>query len=886
MGMLERRDGDGTELDSAIRGGRPRDRGGLERELGLNAIFEATGLKDESKTTIGGFEVIRKLGAGAMGTVFEARDPELDRLVAIKLLKGESEEERDANEGIPHSTVADRWATDNTIQREARALARLNHPNVVSVYSAGETGGRVFIAMEHVPGGNLRRWLRDHPPDRWNVIVELFVQAGRGLVAAHEAGIIHRDFKPDNVLIDARGVAKVADFGLARLEMDSGAGVIDGHPYVVGTRAYMAPEIIAGVSATPQSDQYSFCACLLAELSRLGGSVPVNVRAALTRGMRDDVEERWSSLEQLVDVLERALAHPSRDRHRAKLLERVQRIWIEGMLEASLGGRRVVSLKMSDASELVDSPWEHGPLNRQRMTAKSLRSDQLPELFERSNGALLIVGAPGSGKTTALLECTRALLETARIDPSAAVPVVLNLSSYTGRGPLAQWIESELVNKYRLPRTRISNWLESDDLVLVLDGLDELSTSRRGPCVDAINEFRRERAVPLLVACREDEYLASQNRLALGGAVRLCPLDEDAVREWGLETRVGDLDDERLRTPLWFALAGGGKEITTEHSWDTIYEEYVARALAAKPTLDAGSRARWKQRLRWLAWNMARNKVSDVWLERMQYSWLPGFGRQALAMALGTLAMAVLIVTPCILASLFVGRSALSGFTIGFGGLVIALAFNRGLRVKTGEKLRWSLRTSLRRLPFVVALGSGVGLFYALSMGRPIFAMLYLGATGGLVLGAILGLDYSERTRGIRPSDGLRTALWQAIIVTLFSSIVTGLAYGLVISPIYGRLFPSMLDAYPGINVSVMHGVTLGTVIGCILGSIYGGAAVALHGCYRLVLFLTSPMPLRLIPWLDDATQRGLLRRVGGGYMFMHATLLESLARQTGKPLP
>ncbi len=869
-------------MADTLRSIRPTDPHGLERRAGLQSLFATMGL-ESAPTSVGRYVVRGKLGEGAMGAVFEAEDPKLGRLVAIKVIR----------RGGQTPGIFDD-APEAYIDREARALARFSHPNVVPVYDVGEDDGQLFVAMEHMAGGSLRRWLADHPPEDWVDIVTPFLQAGRGLAAAHAASVIHRDFKPDNVLVNGDGVAKVADFGLAVVvgsedaperSTSEGSG-----SYIVGTRPFMAPELWKGGRTTPRSDQYSFCASLLWALNEHHGAVPMNIRAALGRGMREDPRERWPSLDALLDALQRATVQPVGDRHRRSLIDRVQRIWLDGLLRASLDGRALVSLRIACLPELVDSPWE----SHQPGPETQLRTEDLPELFEVSNGALLIVGSPGAGKTTAALSLARSLLDAAREDASASIPVVLNLASFGARSKrralsrlvpgrprrdtLAAWVEDELVAKYRLPRRRVARWLETDELVLILDGLDELSASARAPCVEAINRFRRERAVPLVVACREDEYLASGTRLSLGGAARVCPIDQPAAEAWGLDEAPGESEDATLRTPLWLVI-GGGVEHVTENAWDRVYDEYIDSALERPPALAKPEQALHRKRLRWLAANLARLDESDVWLDRMQVEWLPGLPRQMLAMAIGTLALFMATVIPSALGSMAVGRSALSGFFLGIGSLIIVLSFNRGLRVSTGEKMRWSGRAALRRAPIMVGIGVAVGGLYGLLMGRPLLAMLYLGATGGAATGVLLGLEYADRSRGIHPNDGLLLALRQWIVITLVSGLFIGACYGFVISPIYGRLFPAMLDAYPGINVSLMHAVQLGTVIGLAIGLIYGGAAILLHGAIRLALALTSPLPIRLVRWLDDATQRGLMRRVGGGYMFMHATLLEHLAR-------
>ncbi len=181
------------------------------------------------------FELRERLGIGAMGSVWLAHDPELSRDVALKILLGGD-------------------GGGELLRREAQAMARLRHPNVVAVHEIGTWQGIAFVAMERVEGPTVRAWLaaRRRGVDE---ILAVFAGAGRGLAAAHVAGLVHRDFKPDNVLVDASGLARVADFGLARATDDGAAGP-------AGTPAYMAPEQLRGEPATPRSDQFAFAVAL------------------------------------------------------------------------------------------------------------------------------------------------------------------------------------------------------------------------------------------------------------------------------------------------------------------------------------------------------------------------------------------------------------------------------------------------------------------------------------------------------------------------------------------------------------------------------------------------------------------------------------------------
>ncbi|MBA3547968.1 MAG: serine/threonine protein kinase, partial [Nannocystis sp.] len=201
---------------------------------------------------LGRYALLRVLGEGGMGVVFAAYDEELDRKVAIKLLR----------------TRADGAAPERSwLLSEAKAMARLSHPNIVQVYDVGTCDGQLFLAMECVVGVTLLRWMRGGPKP-WREVVPVLLQAGRGLQAAHEAGLVHRDFKPANVLVGGDGRVRVLDFGLAQLQgRGSGAPRAehdDSHrtTIVAGTPAYMAPELHRQAEPDQRSDQFAFCVAL------------------------------------------------------------------------------------------------------------------------------------------------------------------------------------------------------------------------------------------------------------------------------------------------------------------------------------------------------------------------------------------------------------------------------------------------------------------------------------------------------------------------------------------------------------------------------------------------------------------------------------------------
>lgn len=297
--------------------------------LGANAAGASSATAPEG--TLGRYHVLRELGRGSMGIVLRAYDPELARPVAIKLLHDDA-------------------STRDLLRAEARALARLRHPNVVTVYDVIVSDRAMYVAMELVEGDTLRGFCRGKP---MREILGACIRAGRGLGAAHDAGVIHRDFKPENVLCSAAGEVRVSDFGLAKTVDEAPDGTL------CGTPAYMAPEILRRSPATVQSDQFSYCVAVFEMLTGTrptGGdpdkpakapglardaappaSMPAHVFRALRRGLDRDPAARFPSLHALVDAL---ADDPAARRRRFALLG-------GGALVAALAGVGVSQLASS-----------------------------------------------------------------------------------------------------------------------------------------------------------------------------------------------------------------------------------------------------------------------------------------------------------------------------------------------------------------------------------------------------------------------------------------------------------------------------------------------------------------------------------------------------------
>jgi serine/threonine protein kinase len=284
---------------------------------------------------LGKYRLDRVLGAGGMGIVWAAFDPDLERNVAIKLLHSNDE-----------NTLRTR------LLREARAMARLKHPNVLTVYEVGTDRNRDYIAMEMVDGGTLDVWLGTKPT-RADILAALDA-AGRGLAAAHAAGLVHRDFKPHNVMRSNDGHVYVTDFGLARGQIEEGPELVTAAAPIdllsspltqtgvmIGTPAYMAPEQFAGKQPDARTDQFAYCVTAwealtgvrpfrgdsLPELEKavargvadLPSELPPRLRAVLARGLEPAADARWPDMRSLLDALAASVVERPR-RQRGRLI--------------------------------------------------------------------------------------------------------------------------------------------------------------------------------------------------------------------------------------------------------------------------------------------------------------------------------------------------------------------------------------------------------------------------------------------------------------------------------------------------------------------------------------------------------------------------------------
>jgi tetratricopeptide (TPR) repeat protein len=329
----------------------------------------------------GTFRIESELGAGAMGVVYMATDLALDRRVALKL----------------HASIEDD-VRRSRMWREAKAMARLSDPNVITVHEVGVFDSRVYIAMELVDGGPASAWLST--PRTWREVLEAFTQAARGLAAAHRVGLVHRDFKASNMLIGTDGRVRVADFGLARAVGDvaessassSGSDSFDERltatGVTMGTPAYMAPEQLGG-EVDHRSDQFSFCVALhealwgirpydgrsaqeMRDAAKAGRfrpvpedrAVPTWLRAVVLRGLRPRPEDRYSDMDALVAALQ---SDPTRRRRARAVVATTAGVMIGLVgLVAYLGVSRAPLRDCTDRGALLGAAWDDAARERVR----------------------------------------------------------------------------------------------------------------------------------------------------------------------------------------------------------------------------------------------------------------------------------------------------------------------------------------------------------------------------------------------------------------------------------------------------------------------------------------------------------------------------------------
>jgi eukaryotic-like serine/threonine-protein kinase len=635
------------------------------------------------------------------------------------------------------------------------------------------------------------------------------------------------------------------------------------------------------------------------------------------------------------------------------LRRRVKEHWVDGVLKHSLYNEVLISLGKRQADEFVDAPWKYRVEVSDAVSSGPLADRDVNTIYDAA-GLLLILGEPGSGKTTTLLALARTLLDRSGDDIKERVPVVLNLSSWKKKQPLAEWISDELSEKYRVPRKIARFWLQRGYLLPLLDGLDEVQTAMQPDCVAALNAFiDGSNPSGLVVCCRLNEYRWLPERLKLNGAIRLEPLSSEEVSNYlaasgpklaALREAVNTdpVLQELAQTPLMLSImslayqGAAGNELASqkrgslEERRKQIFRLYVEQMFHRKGianlTFPKEKIIGW---LSWLARKMRENLQSVFLVEGLQPSWL---GPIAKRVAYG---MVVALSTGLIF--------ALIGWLIGWliGGFELVLGLGFGLSTFLGIVLGcWSES----RLKNGVLSGSIAGLFDLLllwPMSDPgllglkpalsLFAGLSVGAIGGLgvgslnyialvetiswnwnqfwkrmIPGSIVGLIGGFILPLFFPVSQLQDAVREGLSLGLICGLVSGLIGGFIArvkadksSPNQGIdlsrknfltvflitcLFFGLIGGLTPVLRALLlrqglsEGLSLGLSFGLIAGLTRGGSAVIKHYALRLIFWLNGYTPLNYVRFLDQCAKLILLKKVGGGYIFIHRMLLDYFA--------
>lgn len=572
-------------------------------------------------------------------------------------------------------------------------------------------------------------------------------------------------------------------------------------------------------------------------------------------------------------------------RNRQTMLQLVSNTWVKGYLERSLHGVAMIELGIEQRADALQRPWSLVMRALDERSEQSESGRRLPpgariiDLFDDVSQSLLILGEPGSGKTTTLLELARDAVARAQADPSQPIPVVLKLSSWAHkRQPIAEWLAQELAGKYYFPKKIAQPWIDNDGLLLLLDGLDEVKADLRDACVQAINAFLAQHRVALAVCCRVADYEALSTRLNLHGEARIQPLTSGQIDDY-LQGAGSELQAVRetlehdpplrelARTPLMLsvmALAYRGVSVEELDSLSSVearkqhlFAAYVAHMF--KRT-DPHPSYPPRQAIHWLAWLAQEMKDHDQTLfliEGLQPYWLPPPMRLPARLFVG---MIFGLLFGLIGFLLFGKVSWLIGGLVG--GLLMGLIIWPGSSIEPVEKIGWSWAKVWSRLTLAFVVGSLLfGLFGGLlfKLGGGLRGGLIVGLICGLGCVLVSGLVFGKLDTRAVPNQGIRQSARNAILL--------GLLFGLGGALLTG-LYP-VLRA--GSTAGLVKQLLLGLFFGAFLGLLYGGIIpVVEHYALRFLLWRQGYLPWRCARFLDYADRLILLRKVGGGYTFVH----------------
>lgn len=559
-------------------------------------------------------------------------------------------------------------------------------------------------------------------------------------------------------------------------------------------------QVRPGLSGAPLLNTRTGCVCGIVQFTRdrasdLGGrAIPTSTIFQMLPDVVTLQQQFHRQDRNWTKYLEEQHAPTPMSQNRQRMLDRVQTIWIRGLLEQSLHDAALLALGLQEQPDAVANPWRLAMQEADQPPQSLPPGTRITQVYDSSDHTLLILGEPGAGKTTLLLELARELLSRAKQDEAHPIPVVFHLSSWgMKRQPLINWLVEELNTKYQVPRKLGKVWVETDQVLPLLDGLDEVAPEYRMICVEAINLYRREHGfVPLVVCSRSTEYLEQATRLLLHSAVIVQPLTQQQIDDY--LTHGGELlsalrvvlyEDATLReltsTPLMLSILTltyqgmpiedllRGASLTDRQR--QVFEHYVERMLRQR---GAELRYTQEQSIHWLSWlakQLKQHRQTVFYIERMQPDWLvEQWSRQRY---------------PQVVVGLIYGL--LGFFGLGPLGGIILTSFLIG-----------SSNSALR-----------FGFFLGLT--------LLSGFVGGAIFGLVNGVCYKQNREGEPISKAKR--LWKQVRQRITRSALNGLLIGLLVGCPYGAVLGyqvNILDSILvlGVSMSGLGGLVFGLIDG------------------------------------------------------------------------